>query len=152
MLRVGILLLAFVVLYGIYGLLSRWMLRAKVLQMHESFLSREEFLARWKDELSRKEESGCYALFFYKKYTRPAAYDSVYIGQSQKIYHRLHQHLTGRGNVLAKRFMEQGYRVLCCPLPASLWRMNEYEKQLIRAFRANLYGLNRTAGGAKRRY
>ena len=153
MLLIFVCLVGIVALYGGYVQLRRMLLKRHILKMSSSFISREDFLGRWKDELSWKEESGCYALFFYRNApSSPLSYDSVYIGQSERLYRRIWQHLSGKGNAAAKNLIKEGYHVLCCPLPASLWRLNEYEKDLICAFNSTTMGLNKNGGGARRRH
>ena len=132
-------------------------LRRQVLGAHHEFISSDEFHERWADGLKYREQNGCYALFFYEKQINPYSlkqrkrFKTLYVGQSKDLFFRVHEHFSGRGNDGVMRLLNHGTPAYAVFLPCGLWRMNEYEKALIKAFRANRNGLNIQAGGGKER-
>ena len=153
--------LLYVWILGIIGIIIayRWtertMLKRHVLS--QDFLSEEEFTSQWSAYLKHKEESGCYAIFFYDKPINPLSteqrkrFKTLYIGQSKDIFYRVHEHFTGRGNDGAMRLITHGVPAYAVFLPAGLWHLNDYETRLIRAFKANKIGLNVQRGGGQKR-
>lgn len=133
------------------------MLRNSVLDMNCEFVSSDEFFTRWENGLKYREASGCYALFFYdhpislNSVSQRKRFRNLYIGQSENIFYRVHEHFSGRGNDGAMRLLSHGTPAYAVFLPCGLWRMNVYEKSLIRAFRSDIRGLNVRAGGARER-
>ena len=153
MLYISILGIIGIVIMG--TLIERVQLKRSVLQ--QEFLSEEEFTSQWDAFLKHKEKSGCYAIFFYEKPINPYSieqkkrFKTLYIGQSKDIFYRVHEHFTGRGNEGAMQLITHGVLAYAVFLPAGLWRLNDYEEKLIRAFRANKIGLNIQRGGGQKR-
>ena len=77
-------------------------------------------------------------------------YENIYIGQSQNICQRVHNHLNGKGKGDVYADIKYGMEAYVRLIPCKEKKMNEKEKELIEAFHAT-ESYNKTKGGAKGR-
>ena len=96
------------------------------------------------------DTSGCYVITLYehKLLGRHGYmnYDNIYIGQSQNVCQRVHNHLTGKGKGDVYADIKYGLEAYITIVPCREKKMNEMERQLIEAFNAT-ESYNRTRGG-----
>ena len=76
--------------------------------------------------------------------------DMYYVGQAKKLFHRINQHFTGRGNGDVYADVKYGKYVFVKLFPCPKSDMNDLECRLIESFNG-LQSYNRTAGGSKKR-
>jgi len=97
---------------------------------------------------------GCYVITFYNhRITAKFAYmryENIYIGQSQNVCQRVHNHLNGKGKGDVYADIKYGLEAYIRIIPCREKKLNEMEKQLIDEFHAT-ESYNKTRGGAKDR-
>lgn len=100
------------------------------------------------ENLDIDDISGCYVFTVYDNNSQNEFdYFGVYVGQSKHVYHRVHDHINGRGNKHVWMQKELGKKVCVKVVPCHTDDLNTLEKFLIKCFDAqNSY--NCTAGGA----
>ena len=109
----------------------------------------EEFLKLW-DDLRSVDRSGCYIILSYgkkKDIEDFLDYNSIYIGQSEKVFNRVRNHLTGHGNGDVYCDVRNGDTVYVKIIYCWPYELNSLEKKLIDLFDATS-SYNKTSGGA----
>jgi hypothetical protein len=127
--------------------------------MSEAFTPCEDFEHHWitsSDErigLKYQDGPGCYVILIFDEPVIDGDfqnYQNVYIGQSVKMFQRVHNHFNGKGNgdVYADVRAGKYVYVQCIFCPKE--QMNSLEKRLIASFDAQL-SYNQTRGGGMSR-
>lgn len=100
------------------------------------------------------DRPGCYVITLYdhrfvtkRNYMK---YENIYIGQSQNVCQRVHNHLNGKGKGDVYADIKYGMEAYIRILPCKEKKMNELERELIGAFNAT-ESYNVTRGGGKDR-
>jgi len=100
------------------------------------------------------DRPGCYVITLYNhrfvNRLNYMHYEQIYIGQSQNVCQRVHNHLNGKGKGDVYADIKYGLEAYIRIIPCREKKMNDLEKQLIEAFNATK-SYNRTRGGAKDR-
>jgi len=122
----------------------------------------KDFNDKWIEKSKRKggvgykyeDKSGCYVITIYKhKLTakfRYMRFEDVYVGQSQDIYWRVHNHFNAKGNGRIYGSIMAEKKVFVKFFPCKKKAMNNLERELIEYFHAEK-SFNYTAGGGKKR-
>ena len=114
----------------------------------------KDFENNWIDGYKRNDRSGCYVITLYNHRLLSKRlymhYENIYIGQSQNICQRVHNHLNGKGKGDVYADIKYGMEAYIRLIPCKEKKMNEKEKELIEAFHAT-ESYNKTKGGAKGR-
>ena len=122
----------------------------------------EDFLEQWIIEEHRDERTcsgyrycdrpGCYVMEIYSgrlAYTLGKR-SEAYVGQSLHVCHRVHGHLSGKGNGDVYADARDGCVITIRFYPVGKKRLNDLEKKLIARYHAT-ESYNRTVGGGKKR-
>ena len=100
------------------------------------------------------DTSGCYVITLYEhKLIGRHGYmnfENIYIGQSQNVCQRVHNHLSGKGKGDVYADIKYGLEAYITIIPCKEKKLNDMERQLIEVFHAT-ESYNRTRGGAKER-
>lgn len=117
----------------------------------EGFETADSFINRW-DEIRLRDRPGVYTILIFKKPrdVNSNSYISAYAGQSMTVYHRLHNHLTGKGNGDVYADYRGGMYVLVRVELCEPDMLNELEKERIQDLDPDRR-YNITTGGAKLR-
>ena len=105
------------------------------------------------NEYVNDDFSGCYIILIFdhevtdNNYTD---YKDVYVGQSEKVWHRVRQHVTGHGNGDVYADLKYGKYLYIKIMLCMEEEMNDMEKLYIDMYEATRR-YNKTAGGSKRR-
>ncbi len=118
----------------------------------------QDFEANWRNSdgsgYKYNDRSGCYVITLYNhRITARLAYmhyANIYIGQSQNVCQRIHNHLNGKGKGDVYADIKYGLEAYIRIIPCKEKKMNELEKELIEEFGAT-ESYNKTRGGAKGR-
>jgi hypothetical protein len=105
-------------------------------------LSSDEFMRNWRTIGRNDDITGVYVL-------HNESNDKSYVGQSVRVYHRVHAHLTGRGNgdVYADYKHGDKFDIRAITLAESGYpSLNALEKDAISAHRARTKGYNKQRG------
>lgn len=122
---------------------------------HGSLIYYQDFERDWIKEKGSSgykynDTPGCYVITLYdhKLIGRHGYmnYDNIYIGQSQNVCQRVHNHLTGKGKGDVYADIKYGLEAYITIIPCKEKKMNEMERQLIEAFNAT-ESYNKTKGG-----
>ena len=133
----------------------------RMMASHKPILS-EDFLEQWIIEEHRDpktcsgfryaDRSGCYVVEIYSgrlAYTLGKR-SEAYVGQSLHVCHRVHGHLSGKGNGDVYADARDGCVITIRFYPVGKKRLNDLERKLIAKYRAT-QSYNRTVGGGKKR-
>lgn len=97
---------------------------------------------------------GCYVITLYEhrllSKRRYMKYENIYIGQSQNVCQRVHNHLNGKGKGDVYADIKYGMEAYVRLIPCKEKKMNDLERELIEAFDAT-ESYNETKGGARDR-
>lgn len=117
------------------------------------FITAGDFLDHWLEDFKPNDRPGCYViLIFNKPVTKGdfSCYKNAYIGQSVKVFARVHSHLTGHGNGDVYADLRSKKSIYVQIKHCSEESLNDMEKALIDSFDyRRLY--NKTSGGGTER-
>lgn len=124
-----------------------------------SWMSRSEFMEDWILDTKKHrgykyhDRPGCYVIATYKEpledFDDLLHYDNVYVGQSVKVYARVFNHFSGRGNGKVYGDLQYGMHAYVRIYPCRRDQLNDLERQLIAQYHA-ASSYNKTRGGASR--
>ena len=117
---------------------------------HKTFLNKWIIDSKYRRGLKYEDSSGCYVILIFNHEVTNGDYSDykdVYVGQSQRVYSRVHNHFVGKGNGDVYCDVRNGMYVYvkfhkCCES-----EMNALEKQLIALYDATS-SYNKTHGGS----
>ena len=158
-LRVGLVVLAFLLLALFCMRMSKnARIRRKISK--GKLIYYKDFEKNWRGDEGTQvgykynDRPGCYVITLYnhRLLTKRGymKYEAIYIGQSQNVCQRVHNHLNGKGKGDVYADIKYGMEAYIRILPCKEKKMNELEKELIQAFNAT-ESYNRTKGGARER-
>ncbi len=118
----------------------------------------QDFEANWRNEdgsgYKYNDRPGCYVITLYNHRITAKLhyrnYENIYIGQSQNVCQRIHNHLNGKGKGDVYADIKYGLEAYIRIIPCREKKMNDMEKQLIDEFHAT-DSYNKTRGGARNR-
>lgn len=102
-----------------------------------------------RDGFKYRDRPGCYVITIY---TNPVTdgiwknYENIYIGQSVRVYQRVHNHFTGKGNGDVYADIKYGKWVYVRFIMCDEYELNDKEIELIALFNATK-SYNKTRGG-----
>lgn len=103
-----------------------------------------------RDGFKYRDRSGCYAITIYDNPVTDGDwenYENIYIGQSVRVYQRVHNHFNGKGNGDVYADIKYGKWVYVRFVLCEEHEMNDMEMKLIAMFDATK-SYNKTKGGS----
>lgn len=138
--------------------------RLRDTMLQHDFISLDNFERNWiasrriikthKGSIGYKynDRSGCYIILIFGETPNGkfGNYEHHYIGQSQQMCQRVHDHANGHGNGDVYADRKSGKLMYVCFVPCPEEAMNDMEKALIKIFGLK-HSYNKTRGGSKKR-
>lgn len=103
-----------------------------------------------RDGFKYQDRPGCYVITIHKERVTDGnwkKYENIYIGQSVRVYQRVHNHFNGKGNGDVYADIKYGKWVYVRFVLCDVHEMNDKERELIAMFDATR-SYNKTRGGS----